>query len=451
MLCAQHYTLDLDKAAALATRWHGIAAREGVRLELETHRNTMTNDLRFTAALAQRLPEDLELAIDLSHYVVGAEIPSTPTAEIEGHVAALLQRAGSTQGRVASRCQVQLPLHHPASQPWIELAQRWWKDAFVQILRRRALSGSNRDVVFLTELGTAPYAITDAEGVQVSDRWAEAALLREWAPRPSPKPPPKPRPSDQRAHQRPQVLGVPEMTAEPTYSTTKTGNTIVDGPLSEETYGQSILPAAAYTDPAEFAREQKLIFSAEWVWAGYAHWIANEGDVHPVEVAGKPLLMVRDGEGSVNVFHNSCRHRGMVVTQEPIEVTQRIQCAYHCWSYNLDGSLAAAPYFNRERRGAPSPEARQKLGLLPVPSAVWAGMIFVNLSPDPTPFEDVIGPLAERWSHIDFSRLHLAEERVFDLEVNWKLAVENFLDFYHLPLCTPRSARSPPRWTWTTW
>ncbi|MCE0535350.1 hypothetical protein LWF15_07495 [Kineosporia rhizophila] len=181
VLCAQHYTLDLDKAAALATRWHGIAAREGVRLELETHRNTMTNDLRFTAALAQRLPEDLELAIDLSHYVVGAEIPSTPTAEIEGHVAALLQRAGSTQGRVASRCQVQLPLHHPASQPWIELAQRWWKDAFVQILRRRALSGSNRDVVFLTELGTAPYAITDAEGVQVSDRWAEAALLREWA------------------------------------------------------------------------------------------------------------------------------------------------------------------------------------------------------------------------------------------------------------------------------
>ncbi|MCE0535349.1 aromatic ring-hydroxylating dioxygenase subunit alpha [Kineosporia rhizophila] len=228
------------------------------------------------------------------------------------------------------------------------------------------------------------------------------------------------------------------MTAEPTYSTTKTGNTIVDGPLSEETYGQSILPAAAYTDPAEFAREQKLIFSAEWVWAGYAHWIANEGDVHPVEVAGKPLLMVRDGEGSVNVFHNSCRHRGMVVTQEPIEVTQRIQCAYHCWSYNLDGSLAAAPYFNRERRGAPSPEARQKLGLLPVPSAVWAGMIFVNLSPDPTPFEDVIGPLAERWSHIDFSRLHLAEERVFDLEVNWKLAVENFLDFYHLPFVHPQ-------------
>ncbi len=181
VLCAQHYTLDLDEAAALAARWHGIAAREGVRLELETHRNTLTNDLRFTAALAQRLPDEVELAIDLSHYVVGAEIPPAPTPEIEGQVAALLQRAGSAQGRVASRCQVQVPLHHESSQPWITLARRWWKDAFVQILRRRAQTGSNRDVVFLTELGTAPYAITDADGVQVSDRWAEAALLREWA------------------------------------------------------------------------------------------------------------------------------------------------------------------------------------------------------------------------------------------------------------------------------
>ncbi|BBH68378.1 xylose isomerase [Actinoplanes sp. OR16] len=177
VLCAQHYTLDLDEAAALTARWHGIAARDGVRLELETHRNTMTNDLRFTAALADRLPEDIDLAIDLSHYVVGAEIPAEPTAEIEDRVAALLRHGGSVQGRVASRCQVQVPLHHASSEPWIALARRWWTDAFVQILRRRPTG----DIVFLTELGTTPYAMTDAAGVQVSDRWAEAALLRSWA------------------------------------------------------------------------------------------------------------------------------------------------------------------------------------------------------------------------------------------------------------------------------
>lgn len=224
----------------------------------------------------------------------------------------------------------------------------------------------------------------------------------------------------------------------PDYARTTTGNAVYDGPLNEDTLGASLVPARAYTSDEAFAHEQRTIFRSGWSWAGYTHWIPNVGDVKPVTIAGAPVLLVRSREGEVKAFHNSCRHRGMVLTEEPIEVTQRIQCAYHCWSYNLDGSLAAAPYFNRERRGAPSPEARERLHLLPVASAVWAGMVFVNLSDDPRPFEESAGPLMERWSHIDFDRLHLAAEREFDLEVNWKLAVENFLDFYHLPFVHPQ-------------
>jgi choline monooxygenase len=223
-----------------------------------------------------------------------------------------------------------------------------------------------------------------------------------------------------------------------TYTVTSSGNAVVAGPLSEATLGSSIVPAEAYTTEEAFAHEQRTIFRSGWSWAGYTHWIPNVGDVKPMTIAGAPLLLVRSSEDQIGVFHNSCRHRGMVLTEEPIEVTQRIQCAYHCWSYNLDGSLAAAPYFNRERRGAPSADAKDRLHLLPVPAAVWAGMIFVNLSDDPRPFEESAGPLMERWSYIDFDRLRLAKERVFDLEVNWKLAVENFLDFYHLPFVHPQ-------------
>ncbi|MFT4280016.1 aromatic ring-hydroxylating oxygenase subunit alpha [Microbacterium sp.] len=224
-----------------------------------------------------------------------------------------------------------------------------------------------------------------------------------------------------------------------TYVPTASGkNVIVEGPLTEATLGTSIVPAYAYTDEEAFAHEQQTIFRSGWSWAGYAHWIPNVGDVRPVTIAGSPLLLVRSTEEEIKVFHNSCRHRGMVLTEEPIEVTQRIQCAYHCWSYNLDGSLAAAPYFTRERRGNPSPEAKERLHLLPVASATWAGMIFVNLSDDPRPFLESAGPLVERWSYIDFDRLHLGAEREFDLAVNWKLCVENFLDFYHLPFVHPQ-------------
>ncbi|MET3806875.1 phenylpropionate dioxygenase-like ring-hydroxylating dioxygenase large terminal subunit [Nakamurella sp. UYEF19] len=221
-------------------------------------------------------------------------------------------------------------------------------------------------------------------------------------------------------------------------SSTAAGNQIVAGPLSERPQGRSILPGRAYTGQAEFDQEQEAIFASGWVWAGYEHWAPVGGDVIPVTVAGRPLLIVRGDDGELRVFHNSCRHRGMVLTEEKIQVTRRIQCAYHCWSYHLDGTLAAAPFFRREKRTAPDQEFVAGLGLLPVASATWAGMVFVNLSPDPRPLAELLAPLQKRWQHIDLNRLTLAQERKFDIRANWKLIVENFLDFYHLPFIHPQ-------------
>lgn len=223
-----------------------------------------------------------------------------------------------------------------------------------------------------------------------------------------------------------------------------TGNRILPGPLLSDSSGRSIVPARAYRGLDEYELEQERIFSSGWVWAGYAHWVAEPGQVRPVRIGGKPLLIVRGEDEQIRVFHNSCRHRGMALTDEPVKVRRRIQCAYHCWSYNLDGSLHATPYFARERART-LPEGADKLGLLPVAAHVWAGMVFVNLAfnPDdiaaaPDDFTDLLAPLLKRWGHIDFDRLHLADERDFSLDVNWKLVVENFLDFYHLPFIHPQ-------------
>lgn len=227
------------------------------------------------------------------------------------------------------------------------------------------------------------------------------------------------------------------------YHTTSTGNRIAQGPLTSDTSQEALIPARAYISPEAYSAEQESIFAAGWVWAGYAHWVPDPGMVHPVTIAGRPVLIIRGDDGQIRVFHNSCRHRGMALTEEPVQVTRRIQCAYHCWSYNLDGSLAMTPYFTRERKGRTGPDDRDALSLLPVASAVWAGMVFVNLAApaddDATAqFAEFIAPLTERWSHIDFDRIHLAAEREFDIGANWKLVVENFLDFYHLPFIHPQ-------------
>ena len=182
VVCGQVFDPDPARLADVVQGWHARAARAGVDLQLETHRNTMTNDLRATVRLLAELDPAVDLAIDLSHHVCGCELPDEPTPEIEALIAALLARAGSVQGRVATRCQVQVPLDFPAHQRWVERFRGWWEDGFRSILARHA-DGSRpvREVMFCAELGTRPYAIVGADGHELSDRWAEAQTLRGWA------------------------------------------------------------------------------------------------------------------------------------------------------------------------------------------------------------------------------------------------------------------------------
>jgi choline monooxygenase len=218
-------------------------------------------------------------------------------------------------------------------------------------------------------------------------------------------------------------------------------HSVLAGPLPPEPTGSAILPGNRYISETVFAAERDRIFSTGWVWAGYEHWLSHPGAVHPVEVGGKPVLLIRGTDDRIRAFHNSCRHRGMAVVEEPVTVTGRLMCDYHCWTYDLDGSLATAPLYGRARGDRISDEARQRLHLLEVPSAVWAGMVFIDLSPEgfaAKPFDVELAPLLSRWACLPADGLVLAGERRFDIAANWKLVVENFLDFYHLPFIHPQ-------------
>ena len=157
--------------------WLDVARQEGVPLQFETHRNCITNDLFATLLLLDAVPE-MRLSADLSHYVVDREMMQPITPEYQDQVSAILARADSFQGRVANRCQVQLPLHFPQHQVWIDTFRDWWRRGFSTWQTR---AGAGQDCIFLCELGPRDYAITDADGEELSDRWEETLVLKGWA------------------------------------------------------------------------------------------------------------------------------------------------------------------------------------------------------------------------------------------------------------------------------
>jgi hypothetical protein len=177
VVCGQVFPAEVAEAAATVRGWLARAEDAGVALQLETHRYTMTNDLGFTARLLAEVPE-VELSVDLSHYVVGNELPDGPDPRVDELVGRLLDRGGSFQGRIATRGQVQVSPGFPQHRVAADRFRGWWEQGF-RSWRSRATAGA--ECVFHCELGTVPYAITGPDGVELTDRWAEALQLKQWA------------------------------------------------------------------------------------------------------------------------------------------------------------------------------------------------------------------------------------------------------------------------------
>jgi phenylpropionate dioxygenase-like ring-hydroxylating dioxygenase large terminal subunit len=198
----------------------------------------------------------------------------------------------------------------------------------------------------------------------------------------------------------------------------------------------SPLPGVAYRDRGIFEAEAETLFRGHWVSVACGQNVAESGDVFPVRIAGQSLLIVRDGDGEIRVFYNLCRHRGAPLADAKCRARAgRLLCPYHAWSYEIDGALAAAPHFHRGAdSGHPSAEEREALGLLPVRTAVWRDIVFVNLSSDAQPFEDFIRPLDERLARWTAAELRPLSSDEYEIRANWKLAAENFIDVYHLPV-----------------
>jgi hypothetical protein len=159
--------------------WLRVAEQEAMPIQFETHRNCITNDLFTTVQLLDLIPE-MRLAADLSHYVVDREMPCPPPPALQSLITKVLERSDSFQGRVAARGQIQVSLSFAQNAKWVALFREWWREGFTAWSARHRGSG-DAALVFLCELGPPDYAITGADGRELSDRWAESMLLAHWA------------------------------------------------------------------------------------------------------------------------------------------------------------------------------------------------------------------------------------------------------------------------------
>ena len=214
--------------------------------------------------------------------------------------------------------------------------------------------------------------------------------------------------------------------------------------INRETGKATGLPNHTYTNSAFFEIEQQQLFAQTWTCIAHACSVPEPGDLKPVSWMGVPLLLCRDENSTLRVFHNVCSHRGNELVWNACSVTKRIACPYHGWSYGLDGELKTTPNIGGNGVHQTKSLDPTQHGLKLVRSMVWMDLVFVNLSGEAPPFDTHIEPLQRRINKFadpdQFAQLRpsLEDGRLtIKFNANWKLAVENNLDAYHLPLVHP--------------
>ncbi len=189
------------------------------------------------------------------------------------------------------------------------------------------------------------------------------------------------------------------------------------------------IPGAWYINENIAELERRSVFGSTWQVVACADQLQQPGRFITTEVAGEPLVIVRDGNHQLRAFYNVCRHHAAAVATKEEGTANTLRCPYHGWSYGLDGSLKGAPEFD----GVHGFD-RSRNGLIPVHVDAWERFVFANLDPQAAPLSVFLGKLAMRVKPLNLGSMHFFERRSYPLNCNWKVFVDNYLDGgYHVP------------------
>ncbi|MEA2491037.1 MAG: choline monooxygenase, partial [Acidobacteriota bacterium] len=191
------------------------------------------------------------------------------------------------------------------------------------------------------------------------------------------------------------------------------------------------IPSRYYSDPAVLAEENRCVFGKTWQLVGRADQVRQAGQYFTANVANEPLLIVRGNDGVLRAMSNVCRHRAGPIAKgegkRPV-----LQCGYHGWTYTLDGRLHATPEFAGveafDKSACRLPQFRVE---------EWNELVFVNLDPQGESLTEWLGEMIGDMPKHDYRGFRLAKRKEWELDCNWKVYVDNYLEGYHIPIVHP--------------
>lgn len=200
------------------------------------------------------------------------------------------------------------------------------------------------------------------------------------------------------------------------------------------------LPSSWYFDPAQYALELDRIWYRHWIYLCRADSLAAPGCFRSFTIGTQPVLIVRDDDGALRAFYNTCRHRGSMLCTEPSGrlPARVITCPYHAWSYRLSGELARIPSAGRAHH-----VPMQETALYPVALREWQGFVYVNLNDSNRGFGDNDGfgtnfnANVDAVAHWPLAELAVGQRLTKRLSCNWKVFWENYNECLHCPTVHP--------------
>ena len=195
-----------------------------------------------------------------------------------------------------------------------------------------------------------------------------------------------------------------------------------------------VIPGGRYTDPAFLALEERHLWKRSWLYALHVDELPRPGSYRLWRKTGSPIILVRDRDGAIRAFYNTCRHRGAPLVEKDAGETKGFFCRYHGWSYDLTGRLLAV----REKRDFPNMEP-SCFGLNQVRCERFGNFVFVNEHPDAPPLLEALSPIPAHLENLQFDSIRHIASSSFEIACNVKILLDAFLETYHLKSIHPQT------------